>query len=42
MGMRAAAANPDYARAVEEVTSRRRSPLWLFGPRLTRMMVARP
>jgi flavin-dependent dehydrogenase len=40
MGMRAAAANPDYARAVEEVTSRRRSPLWLFGPRLTRMMVS--
>ena len=40
MGMRAAAANPDYARAVEEVTSRRRSPLQLFGPRLTRMMVS--
>jgi 2-polyprenyl-6-methoxyphenol hydroxylase-like FAD-dependent oxidoreductase len=39
MGMRAAAANPDYARAVEEVSSRRRSPLQMFGPRLTRMMV---
>jgi 2-polyprenyl-6-methoxyphenol hydroxylase-like FAD-dependent oxidoreductase len=39
MGMRAAAANPDYARAVEEVSSRRRSPLHLFRPRLTRMMV---
>jgi flavin-dependent dehydrogenase len=39
MGMRAAAANPAYARAVEEVSSRRRSPLTLFGPRLTRMMV---
>ena len=39
IGMRAAAANPAYARAVEEVTSRRRSPLRLFGPRLTRMMV---
>ena len=39
IGMRAAAANPDYARAVEEVTSRRRSPLYLFGPRLMRMMV---
>ena len=40
MGMRAAAASPAYARAVEEVTSRRRSPLHLFGPRLTRMMLA--
>ena len=40
LGMRAAAANPAYARAVEEVTSRRRSPLYLFGPRLTRMMVS--
>ena len=39
MGIRAAAADPVYARAVEEVTSRRRSPLRLFGPRLTRMMV---
>ena len=40
LGMRAAAANPAYARAVEEVTSRRRSPLYLFEPRLTRMMVS--
>ena len=40
LGMRAAAANPAYARAVEEVSSRRRSPLHLFGPRLTRTMVA--
>ena len=40
MGMRAAAANPDYARAVEDVSSRRRSPLRMFGPRLTRMMVS--
>jgi flavin-dependent dehydrogenase len=40
LGMRAAAANPEYARAVEEVTSRRRSPLYLFGPRLIRMMVS--
>jgi menaquinone-9 beta-reductase len=39
IGMRAAAANPAYARAVEEVTSRRRSPLSLFRPRLIRMMV---
>ena len=40
MGIRAAAADPVYARAVEEVTSRRRSPLRLFEPRLTRMMVS--
>jgi 2-polyprenyl-6-methoxyphenol hydroxylase-like FAD-dependent oxidoreductase len=39
IGMRAAAANPAYARAVEEVTSRRRSPLVLFRPRLMRMMM---
>ena len=39
MGFRAAAADPVYARAVEEVTSRRRSPLRLFDPRLIRLMV---
>jgi flavin-dependent dehydrogenase len=39
MGMRAAAADPVYARAVEEVTSRRYSPLHLFRPRLIAMMM---
>lgn len=39
MGMRAAAADPGYARVVEEVTSRRYSPLHLFRPRLIAMMM---
>jgi hypothetical protein len=38
-GMRVAAGDPDFARAMEEVTSRRRSPLTLFHPRfLPRML----
>jgi 2-polyprenyl-6-methoxyphenol hydroxylase-like FAD-dependent oxidoreductase len=34
LGMRAAAVDPAFARAVEEVSSRRRSPLRLLDPRL--------
>ena len=39
LGMRAAAVDPGFARAVEEISSRRRSPLYLFRPRVTAMMI---